>query len=169
MQGDSTYADLLEGTYIPAIAKEFMNSTRVQVEHEHILVTASSFTFGREALLPSIFMELIKQPMLKDDKRLKKFELYLQRHIELDGDIHSHLAKKLVASICRSEKEWNLAENSALTAIKSRLTYWDNVYSVITAKKQKACSANCDPSATCNGDIENLVDATIKKCAVDSA
>ena len=116
---------------------------------------------------------------------MKKFELYLQRHIELDGDIHSHLAKKLVASICRSEKEWNLAENSALTAIKSRfdsrkisqvitkvflrLTYWDNVYSVITAKKQKACSANCDPSATCNGDIENLADATIKKCAVDSA
>ena len=42
-----------------------MNSTRAQVEHENILVTASSFTFGREALLPSIFMELIKQPMLK--------------------------------------------------------------------------------------------------------
>ena len=42
-----------------------MNSTRAQVEHEHILVTAASFTFGREALLPSIFMELIKQPMLK--------------------------------------------------------------------------------------------------------
>ena len=56
----------------------------------------------------------------KDDQRLKKFELYLKRHIELDGDIHSHLAKKLVASICRSEKEWELAENSALTAIKSR-------------------------------------------------
>ena len=51
---------------------------------------------------------------------MKRFELYLQRHIELDGDIHSHLAKKLVAQICRSEKEWDLAENSALTAIKSR-------------------------------------------------
>ena len=58
--------------------------------------------------------------IIQDDKRLKRFELYLQRHIELDGDIHSHLAKKLVAQICRSEKEWDLAENSALTAIKSR-------------------------------------------------
>ena len=58
---------------------------------------------------------------LKDDKRLKRFELYLQRHIELDGDIHSVLAKKLVASICKSEKEWALAEESALTAINSRL------------------------------------------------
>ena len=53
------------GSYIPPIAKQFMNSTRSQVEHEHILVTAASFTFGREALLPSIFIELIKQPMLK--------------------------------------------------------------------------------------------------------
>ena len=58
--------------------------------------------------------------LFKDDKRLKRFELYLQRHIELDGDIHSVLAKKLVASICKSEKEWALAEESALTAINSR-------------------------------------------------
>ena len=56
---------VLNGSYIPAIAKTFMNSTRSQVEHENVLVTAASFTFGREALLPSIFMELIKQPMLK--------------------------------------------------------------------------------------------------------
>ena len=56
---------VLNGSYIPPIAKQFMNSTRAQVEHEHILVTASSFTFGREALLPSIFIELIKQSMLK--------------------------------------------------------------------------------------------------------
>ena len=63
--------------------------------------------------------------LFKDDKRLKRFELYLQRHIELDGDIHSHLAKKLVASICRSEKEWDLAEESALTAIKSRFVIFD--------------------------------------------
>lgn len=55
----------MDGSYIPAIAKTFMNSTRAQVEHENVLVTAASFTFGREALLPSIFMELIKQPMLK--------------------------------------------------------------------------------------------------------
>ena len=110
---------------------------------------------------------------------MKKFELYLKRHIELDGNIHSHLAKKLVASICRSEKDWNLAENSALTAIKSRfdsikigqviikvllrLIYWDNVYSVIKKKKQKDCSVNCDQSATCEVDTENLADATVKK------
>ena len=55
----------MDGSYIPAIAKTFMNSTRAQVEHENVLVTAASFTFGREALLPSIFMELIKQPVLK--------------------------------------------------------------------------------------------------------
>ena len=51
---------------------------------------------------------------------MKRFELYLERHIALDGDIHSHLAKKLVASICKTENDWKLAEKAALDAIKSR-------------------------------------------------
>ena len=68
---------VLGGKFIPMISKTFMESTRAQVEHEHVLVAASSFTFGRESLLPSIFMELIKQPMLKVSSLYKKhYETY---------------------------------------------------------------------------------------------
>ena len=56
--------------FIPPIARQFMESTRQQVEHENVVVTAASFTFGREALLPSIFIELLKQPMLKVSLKL---------------------------------------------------------------------------------------------------
>ena len=66
--------------------------------------TASSFTFGREDVLAEVFKQLIQQPIIKNDTRLKKIELYLDRHIELDGDIHSVLAKKLVATICQGSK-----------------------------------------------------------------
>ena len=99
--------------------------------HENPLVTASAFTFGREDLLPHIFKKLIAQPLLKvffklilyrdqlvfkEDERLTKFEIYLDRHIELDGDCHSILAKKLVASLCNSEEDWQLAEKWATFA-----------------------------------------------------
>jgi len=134
MQADLHYSELLNESFIPSIAKTFMGSTKAQVEHKNILVTASSFTFGREALLPSIFMEILKKPMLKDEERLEKFKVYLERHITLDGDVHSHLAKKLVASICKNDADWNLAEDAALTAINSRLKYWDSVYDVIRSK-----------------------------------
>ena len=70
----------MDGSYIPEIAKAFMNSTRAQVEHENVLVTAASFTFGREALLPSIFMELIKQPMLKVRFNLSRLNVKFTQH-----------------------------------------------------------------------------------------
>ena len=85
---------VLELDSVPEIARIFMQGTMAQVQHESPLVTAASFTFGREDLLPHIFKRLIAQPLLAEDQRLKKFELYLDRHIELDGDCHSHVAKK---------------------------------------------------------------------------
>ena len=51
---------------------------------------------------------------------MDRFKLYLQHHIELDGDVHSHLAKKIVASICKNESDWSLAGTAALEAIQSR-------------------------------------------------
>ena len=69
---------------------------------------------------------------------MTKLETYLDRHIELDGDCHSILAKKLVASLCKSEEDWELAEKWALFAIESRLLYWDEVAKkIIMAKRQK--------------------------------
>ena len=113
---------------------------------------------------------------------MKRFELYLHRHIELDGDIHSHLAKKLVASICKSEVDWNLAEKAALDAIRSlyidfeisinflfhelRLLYWDKVYDVIISRKSKICSNTC-ASMFCNTDIESLAE-NVNQCGPDA-
>jgi len=122
-----SYEKLLELDSIPKVARTFMRSTMSQVQHKSPLVTAASFTFGREDLLPHIFKELISQPLLAQDRRLKKFEIYLDRHIELDGDCHSHLAKKMCAILANSDADWKLAKEASLKAIKSRLAYWDEV------------------------------------------
>ena len=52
-----------------------------------------------------------------------------------------------------------------ITKVFFRLTYWDNVYSVIQAKKQNDSSTNCD-TVKCDADIENLADDVTTKCAV---
>ena len=112
-----------------------MQGTMAQVQHESPLVTAASFTFGREDLLPHIFKRLIAQPLLAEDLRLKKFELYLDRHIELDGDCHSHLAKKMTAILCHTPDDWELAREASISAIQARLTYWDHVADKIEERK----------------------------------
>ena len=123
---------------IPNIARVFMKSTMMQVQHANPLVTAASFTFGREDLLPHIFKELISKPLLAKDTRLKKFEIYLDRHIELDGDCHSHLAKKMTSILCKTADDWKLAKEAAMVAIEARLTYWDQVANKIE-KRRKSC------------------------------
>ena len=64
----------------------------------------------------------------------------MDRHIELDGDIHSVLAKKLVATICKTDADWKLAEDWALIAIKSRLEYWDRLAKNLEKAKNKNLS-----------------------------
>ena len=99
---------------------------------------------------------------------MTKLEIYLDRHIELDGDCHSILAKKLVASLCKSEEDWQLAEKWATfarfsnfceiifnlssqffkipfskpeQAIEARLQYWDEVAKKIEKAKRNSKSS----------------------------
>jgi hypothetical protein len=66
------------------------------------------------------------------------FETYLDRHIALDGDIHSVLAKKMVAQLCKTDDDWVVAKEAAITAIRSRLAYWDAVKELIDAKNRRS-------------------------------
>ena len=70
---------------------------------------------------------------------MTKFEIYLDRHIELDGDCHSLLAKKLVASLCKSEEDWQLAEKWATAArfLQIFLNYFESVKKIIFQNLRK--------------------------------
>ena len=75
---------------------------------------------------------------LAEDARLSKFEIYLDRHIQLDGDCHSHLAKKMTAVLCKTEADWKLAKESSIIAIQARLMYWDKVAEKIEKSQRKS-------------------------------
>ena len=114
-----------------------MKCTLSQVSHENPLVTAASFAFGRDdtSHFPHTFKKLISQPLLANDKRLKKFEMYLDRHIENHGEGHSQLAKKMCAVLCKTDADWALAKEASVTAVKARLQYFDLVADKIEATK----------------------------------
>ena len=76
---------------IPQAARTFVRTTFDVIDAGQPHVQAAVFTFGREDLIPGMFMAFVKELNKQTDK-VSTLQYYLERHIEVDGDHHSHLA-----------------------------------------------------------------------------
>ena len=93
-------------------------------------VIASVFTFGREDLIPDMFVEIVKKLSKNEDLNSDLLIYYLDRHIELDGDEHGPMALKMINHLCGDDKDkWNEATEASLKALEMRIKLWDYIYS----------------------------------------
>ena len=91
-------------------------------------VKAAVFTFGREDLIPSMFHQLLEQLYSDTPEKVSTFKYYIERHIEVDGDHHSHLAIEMVSELCGVDDEkWREATEAAQKALQIRYTLWDSI------------------------------------------
>ena len=81
---------------IHADIKSFLNFTFNIIESGESHKIASAFTFGRENVIPDMFIGLVKGLNEKNSDIANKFVYYLERHIELDGDDHGPIALKMI-------------------------------------------------------------------------
>jgi hypothetical protein len=64
------------------------------------------------------------------------FKYYLERHIEVDGDHHSHLALAMTEKLCEKEHLfWAEAEETTKRALQNRINLWDAAYAEIVKSK----------------------------------
>lgn len=117
---------------IPAAALDFMRFT-FQIIHEHPAhVQAAVFTFGREDLIPGMFIAMINDMYLAEPGRLGTLKYYLERHIEVDGDQHSHLALDMTSALCGNDlNKWKEAEEAVCKALEMRIKLWDAIQMAI--------------------------------------
>ena len=112
---------------VPAPAAQFVEETFRTIEQGSLCSLAAAFTFGREDLLPSVFQKVVERTNAQSGG-FGRFEYYLNRHIQLDGDVHGPMAAQLVRSLCGNEPErWRQAEAGAIGALRARVALWDGM------------------------------------------
>ena len=67
------------------------------------------------------------------------FTYYLERHIEVDGGHHSHLAMAMLEELCgEDDRKWEEAARSAGAALEARIRLWDGVVERIVEQDRNA-------------------------------
>jgi hypothetical protein len=119
---------------VPASAIDFVENTFKTVACEKPYIMAAVFTFGREDLIPGMFITFVSELNKNSRDTASIFQYYLERHIEVDGDHHSHLAYKMTEQLCGdNEHYWAEATEAVKSALHSRIKLWDAIVSAIAA------------------------------------
>jgi len=121
---------------VPKEAREFMDFTFKVIDGKLSHLQSAAFTFGREDLIPNMFISIVRDLNQKFPGELSLIKYYLERHIEVDGDHHSHLALEMTAELCgEDESYWKAAEEISVAALQQRINLWNGVYNKIVKVK----------------------------------
>ena len=125
----SVVEDALKPLNIPREVKEFVNFSFTIIKQNKTHEIAAVFTFGREDLLPSLFIKLLEQLQKKEDSNLlDDIIYYFKRHIELDGDEHGPMALNMISELCGNDKlKWNEAMLASKKALQMRINLWNSI------------------------------------------
>jgi hypothetical protein len=119
--------------------KNFVRYTFKVIEENKPHVQAAVFTFGREDLIPDMFIAMVKDINTNTSNKAAIFQYYLERHIEVDGDHHSHLAIAMTENLIANDE---IKKIEALEAVKLGLTHriglWDGVLDALEKQVELA-------------------------------
>lgn len=136
-KGDFNLA--FETSNTPKEAREFVEFTFKIIASNKDYLQSAIFTFGREDLIPGMFVSIVNDINKKFPETISIFKYYLERHIEIDGDHHSNLALEMTSNLCGTNNQfWKEAENATIESLQKRINLWDGAFHQITnLKKQK--------------------------------
>jgi len=127
-----SYEQSIKKVNIATELKEFMDFTFKIINSNKNHVIASVFTFGREDLIPDMFIEIVKKLSKEESIKADLLIYYLERHIELDADEHGPMALKMIQNLCgNNDEKWKEATDSSLEALEMRIKLWDFIYKQI--------------------------------------
>ena len=120
---------------IKSYVKDFLKFTFSVIKRGKIHEVASVFTFGREDLIPDLFIPLI-EGINSENNDLNKLIYYFKRHIEVDGDMHGPMSMEMLSYLCDNDQT-KISESALIAekALLARISLWDGIENEIKIKK----------------------------------
>ena len=127
-------SEALDFAEVPDAVKNFVKVTFDTIYSNDAHKIASAFTFGREDLIPDMFIEIIQQT--HEQASFKDFLYYLNRHVELDGDSHGPLSLEMIVELCGDDQQkWSEVLATAKASLEVRISLWDYIADTISNHK----------------------------------
>ena len=118
----------IQNSNLKKAEKEFLEFTFKTIETREVHKIAAAFTFGREDLIPDMFLAIIDKSNHNHENKFPKLSYYLNRHIELDGDEHGPLSTEMISELCGDdESKWDDVLQTSVEALKKRISLWDEI------------------------------------------
>lgn len=139
---DGNFQSAYAAAQTPENAAAFVDFTFEIIHSNKAHVQAAIFTFGREDLIPGMFLAMVNEMNERFPEQISTFKYYLDRHIEVDGDHHSHLALNMTSNLCGEDDAlWQEAETATIRSLQKRLALWDGALEQIVRMNQKKTAA----------------------------
>jgi hypothetical protein len=135
-QGNDIF-DIIDQADLPAHVADFLHFTFRIIEEGKTHKIAAVFTFGREDLIPVMFISMIKKMNRNIDQDFDQIIYYFERHIEVDGDSHGPMALEMIKNLCGTDPiKWDEAISASKTALQRRIALWDGINLQINKKEK---------------------------------
>jgi hypothetical protein len=132
--GDLNAAYSASGT--PGAARNFVDFTFEIIHSNKDHLQSAIFTFGREDLIPGMFISIVNDLHNDLPESISIFKYYLERHIEVDGDHHSHLALEMTSNLCgENDQFWLEAEEATVRSLQQRIELWNGACQEIRKRR----------------------------------
>ena len=135
LKAGSAIEELLKNPQYPSHITNFLKFTFDVVASKKAHIIAAVFTFGREDLIPDMFIEIIKNIKDAEDEKLLDLIYYFERHIEVDSGEHGPMALEMVQQLCGNElSKWEEAVSFSKQALQLRIKLWDGILEQVENK-----------------------------------
>jgi hypothetical protein len=114
--------------------RAFVRFTFETIDGGQLHKIAALFTFGREDLIPDMFIAILREMQGQGQSNIDKLLYYLERHIEVDGGDHGPISLRMMEEICGSDLlKWQEATDVSIQALEKRYALWNGVLAKLQA------------------------------------